>query len=343
MHRLHLSFLLLGNRWSGKTTFAQGFQDYKMYLNGTSATFRRGANTIKIHFRECSDYNDINLSDREFLQAYKGAFIMIDAYRPWDLNDIVQWKECLDAKCKMPIIILVNKMDLGKNLHDELIAGLRDKFPQNWYPISSLSGDGIDEAVRAMVRLYRKEIDEFPIDEKMYWGNSIPVDGPKFSFEESIRINLGLCKNTAFISDTNEKLPEVDLRKDSLEDTNEKLVGDDLPKDTEILVDEKLLPEKLDLSILTEVEFDNAESFVNKIIEVYILSTTPREFLVRLRIFYLTLKWRTDKESVRKKIESDQQLNKVVAMVETVLTLSFDEEKYQMERIINKLIWKEEC
>jgi GTPase SAR1 family protein len=156
----NLDLLLIGDSKTGKTTFAQSFIRKSPPIdNCHSVIFQQDTTTAYMHLTECLDHEKFNNLSGETFQQLDGAFIMVDATRPSTLDGAIQWEQYLSAKSKIPIIFLVNKMDLVAEIDSKLYASLCDKSRQNWYPISSKTGLGIDSAIGAMLKLFYESID----------------------------------------------------------------------------------------------------------------------------------------------------------------------------------------
>ncbi|XP_043928143.1 ras-related protein Rab-38 [Protopterus annectens] len=99
---------------------------------------------------------------RVYYREALGAFIVFDVTRPSTFEAVSKWKEDLDSKLTLPngklvpVVLLANKCDQGRELH--VNNGIKmDQFCKEngfvgWYETSAKENINIDEAARCLVR-----------------------------------------------------------------------------------------------------------------------------------------------------------------------------------------------
>jgi len=99
---------------------------------------------------------------RVYYKEAVGAFVVFDVTRQATFDAVAQWKADIDAKVTwgpenspIPVVLLVNKCDLGRENFVKTEAELNDYCKQHgfigWYETSAKENKGIDVAAKALV------------------------------------------------------------------------------------------------------------------------------------------------------------------------------------------------
>jgi len=111
---------------------------------------------------------------RVYYKEAVGAFVVFDVTRHSTFDAVAQWKSDIDAKVTwgpnnepIPVVLLANKCDLGKESFDKTDQEMDEYAQQHgfigWFETSAKENKGIDEAARALVQYILEHEDKRPV------------------------------------------------------------------------------------------------------------------------------------------------------------------------------------
>ena len=112
---------------------------------------------------------------RVYYKEAVGAFVVFDVTRHSTFDAVAQWKSDIDAKVfwgpnnePIPVVLLANKCDLGKESFDKTDQEMNEYCEQHgfigWFETSAKENKGIDDAAKALVKYILEHEDRRPVE-----------------------------------------------------------------------------------------------------------------------------------------------------------------------------------